>query len=123
MTYNINMNEIKELIKQLNMTQKEFAYHYGIPLRTVQEWTQGRRVPPQYVICMIKKIVNMEEIMGKLLKFNEIEKESTEFDPEVRSEVDRIERYISDKKCTSEFEIRKGKQDYEDLLDFLAEIK
>mgnify|MGYP004517104335 FL=1 len=61
--------------------------------------------------------------MGKLLKFSEIEKESTEFDPEVRSEVDRIERYISDKKCTSEFEIRKGKQDYEDLLDFLAEIK
>lgn len=117
------MNEIKELIKQLNMTQKEFAYHFGIPLRTVQEWTQGRRVPPQYVICMIKKIVNMEEIMGKLLKFNEIEKESTEFDPEVRSEVDRIERYISDKKRVSEFEARKGKQEYEDLLDFLAEIK
>jgi putative transcriptional regulator len=38
----INVRRIRE---NLSMTQKDFAAHFGFPLRTVQEWEQGRIMP------------------------------------------------------------------------------
>jgi putative transcriptional regulator len=38
----INVKRIRE---NLNMTQKDFASHFGFSLRTVQEWEQGRIMP------------------------------------------------------------------------------
>lgn len=38
----INVKTIRE---SLNMTQLEFAEHFGFSIRTLQEWEQGRRVP------------------------------------------------------------------------------
>lgn len=37
-------------------TQKQFAEEYGIPLKTVQNWYQGVRTPPPYVLRMIEII-------------------------------------------------------------------
>lgn len=36
---------VRRIRKKLNMNQKEFASHFGVKLRTVQDWEQGRRVP------------------------------------------------------------------------------
>ena len=39
-------NDIKRIrCNRLNMTQKEFALQFGIPIRTLQKWEQGDREP------------------------------------------------------------------------------
>lgn len=38
--YNIQPQKIRQ---QLNMTQSQFAKAFGIPIRTLQGWEQGRR--------------------------------------------------------------------------------
>ena len=40
---------IRELRRQLGITQSEFSARYGIPFRTVQNWEAGVRKPPEYV--------------------------------------------------------------------------
>lgn len=52
---------IKEIRNNLNLTQKEFAKNFQIPLRTLQGWEQGLRNPPTYVIFMIQKIIDLEK--------------------------------------------------------------
>ena len=46
--------DIKDLRQQTNMTQAAFAESLNIPVRTLQDWEQGRRTPPDYVIELIK---------------------------------------------------------------------
>ncbi len=36
---------VRRIRKKLNMTQNAFAEYFGVNLRTVQDWEQGRRVP------------------------------------------------------------------------------
>ena len=45
---------IKTLRQHQNMTQAEFAWYLGIPLRTIVEWEAGRRNPPIYVVNLIE---------------------------------------------------------------------
>jgi len=40
-----NEIDVKRIRKKVAMTQKEFAMHFGVSIRTVQDWEQGRRVP------------------------------------------------------------------------------
>jgi len=37
--------DVRRIRKKLSMSQSEFADHFGVSLRTVQDWEQGRRVP------------------------------------------------------------------------------
>lgn len=57
------MNEltIKELRAQTGMSQRAFAERFGIPVRTLQEWEQERREPPNYVVRMIRTILEYEQ--------------------------------------------------------------
>lgn len=57
------MNEltIKELRAQTGMNQRAFADRFGIPVRTLQEWEQERREPPDYVVAMIRTILEYEQ--------------------------------------------------------------
>ena len=36
---------VRDIRKKIGMTQDEFARHFGVSKRTVQDWEQGRRVP------------------------------------------------------------------------------
>ena len=54
------MNRIKELRNELGLSQAKFAKKFGIPLRTLQDWEYEKRVPRQYVIYMICKIIELE---------------------------------------------------------------
>lgn len=36
---------VRRIRKKLNMSQAVFANYFGVNLRTVQDWEQGRRVP------------------------------------------------------------------------------
>ena len=48
----INTNKImsvKEIRKLTGLTQTEFAYDNQIPIRTLEDWENNRRVPPIYI--------------------------------------------------------------------------
>ncbi len=36
---------VRRIRKKLNMSQRIFADYFGVNLRTIQDWEQGRRVP------------------------------------------------------------------------------
>lgn len=44
---------IKELRAKTGMTQTEFGKWLGIPMRTIQNWENGQRAAPQYVVDLI----------------------------------------------------------------------
>lgn len=50
---------IKELRNQTGLSQSAFAELFGIPLRTIQDWEQNRRQPPEYVLRLIEHIVTL----------------------------------------------------------------
>ena len=37
--------DVKKIREELNLSQSEFAQHFGFSVRTLQEWEQGRSVP------------------------------------------------------------------------------
>lgn len=53
--------EIKEIRTQTGLSQFEFAKKFTIPLSTLAHWEQGVRKPPEYVIQMIKTIIDLEQ--------------------------------------------------------------
>ena len=42
------------------MTQKDFAEYFNIPVRTLQDWEHGKRIPPPYVVELIEYKVKKE---------------------------------------------------------------
>ena len=44
---------IKAIRESLNLSQSEFANRFNIPLATVQNWEQGRRKCPEYILDLI----------------------------------------------------------------------
>lgn len=53
--------DIKTFRKQTGMSQSEFCNHFGLPVRSLQQWEQGRRTPPPYLLQLIIKVWNLEE--------------------------------------------------------------
>ena len=51
---------IKELRMKTGMSQGAFAAYFGVPVRTLQDWEQERRIPPEYVVDMMERILNYE---------------------------------------------------------------
>lgn len=45
---------IKELRSTYGLTQKQFSLLTGVPVRTLQDWENGRRNPPEYVTTLLK---------------------------------------------------------------------
>ena len=58
---------IAEIRKSTGMSQSEFAKFFDIPVRTLQDWEQERRVPPPYVPGMMLRILK-HEFVGKSKK-------------------------------------------------------
>lgn len=48
-----NASNIRSLRKSTKMTQKEFSEYLHIPLRTLQNWEEGQRSCPSYVLELI----------------------------------------------------------------------
>jgi len=74
--------KIKELRQIINMSQRQFSSHFGIPLGTLRNWEQGIATPPEYVLTMIlatvrrDKMINVETIkfLNMLNKLAELSK-------------------------------------------------
>ena len=55
------METIKELRDSLGLSQSKFAEKFYLSVRTLQNWEQGYRETPAYVIKLIKRIIELEE--------------------------------------------------------------
>ena len=53
-------NSIRVLRNEMNMTQKEFAKYFEIPLATVQDWEHERRTPASYIPKLLRKVWKLE---------------------------------------------------------------
>lgn len=60
---NINQ-QIIDLRKETELNRKAFAEHFGIPLRTIEDWEAGRRTPPEYVPRLIKYQIEYEKLVN-----------------------------------------------------------
>ena len=56
--------QIIDLRKGTELNRKSFAEHFGIPLRTIEDWQAGRRTPPEYVPRLIKYQVEYEKLVN-----------------------------------------------------------
>ena len=59
--------DIKQVRKNLNMTQKVFAYTYGFGLETVRKWEQGINSPDKSVISYLLCIQKAPKVISKLI--------------------------------------------------------
>lgn len=51
---------IQELRAKTGLSQSKFSEYFDLPLRTVQEWEQGRRKPPDYIPKLLERILRLE---------------------------------------------------------------
>ena len=61
---------IRELCREFHLTQRALADRFGIPLRTVEDWSTGKHKCPDYVVRMIYTILEND---GKADPQNPIE--------------------------------------------------
>ena len=52
--------DIKEIRELTGLNQTDFAKNYNIPLRTYQNWEYGTQKPPEYVLTLLRMVVEME---------------------------------------------------------------
>jgi transcriptional regulator with XRE-family HTH domain len=62
--------DIKEMRKSTNMTQREFANKYHIPVQTLKQWesdpqSSSHRRPPDYVIYLLDRLIHFEHLDNK----------------------------------------------------------
>ena len=55
---------LKSMRKEANMTQKDFAEYFGIPIRTVEDWERGIRHMPDYVLRLFAYKMEMEKLIS-----------------------------------------------------------
>lgn len=55
---------ILELRKKTGLSQSKFAKRFHLNVRTVQTWEQGTRKTPDYVIWLITRVIELEEIIN-----------------------------------------------------------
>lgn len=51
------MQKIKELRLKTGLSQAQFAAYYHIPLRSIENWEEGKRKAPPYVIELLGRVV------------------------------------------------------------------
>lgn len=54
------MLTIKEARTQAKLTQMQLSERYGIPVRTLQDWESGRRTPPEYVVTLLLRCIEVD---------------------------------------------------------------
>lgn len=55
---------ILELRQKTGLSQSKFAQRFHLNVRTVQQWEQGARKTPDYVIWLIARVIELEEMLN-----------------------------------------------------------
>ncbi len=61
-------SRIREILACSRMSKSAFAKKYGIPYSTIQKWTDGNRIPPEYVINLLERAVRADSDLEDLRK-------------------------------------------------------
>ena len=59
---------VRELRQRKGLTQERFCEVYGIPKRTLENWEQGSRKPPEYVVALLERAVEQDEKIKAMKK-------------------------------------------------------
>ena len=65
---------LKSMRKEANMTQKEFAEYFGIPIRTVEDWERGVRHMPDYVLRLFVYKLEIEKMISSHPEWSDFQK-------------------------------------------------
>ncbi len=81
---------IRSLRESTGENRIQFAEHVGIPVRTIDDWENGRRVPPDYIPRMIAYQLELEKLKAEILeaKQEEAMKEAEAASDETTNESD-----------------------------------
>ena len=52
---------IQEFIKSSGMTHKQLSDRFGIPKRTIEDWSRGARKCPDYVVKMMIELLEKDK--------------------------------------------------------------
>ena len=63
---------LKAMRKEANMTQKQFARYFGIPIRTVEDWERGLRHMPDYLMRLLVYKMETEGLIKKHLEWEDV---------------------------------------------------
>lgn len=66
---------VRSIREQVDMSQTEFAERYSVPLRTLQEWEQGRRKPDHMAKLLLLLIAAHPKRVEKMV--HELETKQT----------------------------------------------
>jgi DNA-binding transcriptional regulator YiaG len=58
----IDKMTIQEFIKTSGMTHKQLSDRFGIPKRTIEDWSRGVRKCPEYVVNMMMELLERDKI-------------------------------------------------------------
>lgn len=50
----------KAIRQKTGLSQQKFGDRYGIPKRTVQNWENGVNEPPEYVLSLLERLVDID---------------------------------------------------------------
>ncbi len=59
--------EVKDIREKLHMSQEQFAYYFGVSVRTIQEWEQHRRKPTGTARNFLKVIAHYPKMVRQAL--------------------------------------------------------
>ena len=62
---------IKEMRMATGLSQNKFATMFDIPVATLKDWEQGRRMPPGYVAHMIETILQYRGLLTRSETLND----------------------------------------------------
>lgn len=64
---------IKEIRNEMKMSQSQFADYLIIPVRTLQDWEQARRTPPEYVVKLLIEVIEARRREENFMRLIETE--------------------------------------------------
>ena len=50
----------KAIRQKTGLSQQKFGDRYGIPKRTIQNWENGVNEPPEYVLSLLERLVDID---------------------------------------------------------------
>jgi putative transcriptional regulator len=63
----IHVPDVRDIRSKLSLSQSQFAKRFGLNVRTIQDWEQGRKVPDQPARVLLRVIEKSPRTVAKVL--------------------------------------------------------
>ena len=65
MKWSVNDMTVREIAAAAGLSLRALAARFGIPARTMEDWSAGRRTPPPYVLQMMIECLGLQAEKGE----------------------------------------------------------